>query len=310
MKFASSLRGTSFGLTVLAAVVISCTNGSLGSGGDGAAATANGGSDAQVGGSTGMTAGGTTGGNSACPGAAMYLISDLETQSQWSAWYTTHDATAGGMQTPVGPFAPELATPDLHYAAHTTGTGFTTWGAGLVLNLANAKACLDFSKFTGFKFRAKGPANLIVAAQVPGVLPTTAGGTCATNCYDSHKTTVVLGADFADYTIYWSQLQQGGWGTHVDFQGKDVLLFDFEVGPADMPFNFWIDNVAFVDSAPPNTGAGGTGSGGATGAGGSTSSGGAVGSGGAITNPTRNFADVLSEAQFDQMFPNRNGFYT
>ena len=314
MKFAPRLTSIGLSLSLLAAAIVSCTNGSLGGGGDdGAAATSMGGAGAQVGGASAMPGGSSSnamGGASACPGAATFLISDLEQQSAWSAWYTTHDATAGGMQTPTGPFTAEVSTPDLHYSAHTTGTGFTDWGAGLVLNLASAKACLDFSKFTGFKFRAKGPANLIVAAQVPGVLPPASGGTCMTNCFDSHKTMVVLGSDFADYTLYWSQFQQGGWGTHVDFQGKDVLLFDFEVGPADMPFNFWIDNVAFVDSAPPNMGTGGSGSGGATGGGGATSNGGAVGSGGSTTNPTRNFADVLSEAQFDQMFPNRNGFYT
>jgi predicted chitinase len=319
MNARSSLRSTGFALGLLVAAVASCTNGSLRSaGGDGVGASpASGGANAQTGGATTSGAGASTsggsstmGGASACPGAATYLITDLEQQSQWSAWYTTHDATAGGTQTPSGTFAPEISTAALHYSAHTTGTGFTDWGAGLVLSLAGTRSCYDFSKFTGFKFSAKGPANLIVAAQVPGVLPTTAGGTCTTNCYDSHKTTIVLTSDFADYTLYWDQFKQAGWGTPVDFQGSQVMLFDFEVGPADMPFDFWLDNVSFVDSPPPTMGAGGSGSGGATSAGGATSSGGAVGGAGAPNNPTRNFADVLSEAQFDQMFPNRNGFYT
>ena len=324
MNLCSSLCSTGLVLGLLAAAIMSCTNGSLGSaGGDGAGVTSSsGGAGSSVAGTSATSAtsagaqavGGmsATGGASSCPGAATYLITDLEQSNQWNVWYTTHDATVGGVQTPTGTFAPELSTPDLHYSAHTTGTGFTTWGAGLALNLANAKTCYDLSKFTGFTFTAKGPANLIVAAQVPGVLPTTAGGTCLTNCYDSHETTVVLSSDFAEYTLYWDQFKQAGWGTPVVFEGSQVMLFNFEVGPNDMPFDFWLDNISFVDSAPPSMGTGGSGSGGATGVAGSTSTGGAVGAGGSttVTNPTRDFSTVLTEAQFDQMFPNRNGFYT
>jgi predicted chitinase len=319
MNFASSLRSTGIALGLLAAAVISCTNGSLGDNGEvGAAAgpsSSGGASAAQAGGTSASgaptsTAGTSATGNPACPGAATYLITDLETMSQWNAWQLTNDATPGGTQTPMGAFAPEISNADLHYSAHTTGNGFTNWGAGLVLNLASARKCYDLSKFTGFKFSAKGPARgLIVAAQVPGVLPTTSGGTCATNCFDSHKTSVVLTSDFADYTLYWGQFQQAGWGTPVVFQGTDVQVFDFEVGPADMPFDFWIDNISFIDTPPPTM----TGGGGATGAGGATGVAGSPTTGGGGTGtvaPPRDFSTVLTEDQFNGMFPNRDPFYT
>jgi len=132
-------------------------------------------------------------------------------------------------------------------------------------------------------------------------VPTTSGGTCATNCYDSHKASIVVGAEFAEYTLYWSQFKQAGWGTPADFQSSVINLFDFEV--AEMPFNFWIDDVALTNEPPPISGAGG-----ATGAAGATASAGAGGA--VITNPMGSFADVLSESQFNQMFPDRNGFYS
>ena len=308
MKLVTAFRSTTIAASLIIAAGASCTNG-VATPDDGSNPPSGGGATAQGGGS--VVSGGTSsssggaGGAATCPGAAAYMISDLEQQSQWASWSTSHDMTAGGMQTPAGAFVAEQL-PDGHYAVHTTGTGFTTWGAGVALNTAAAKKCLDFSKFTGVKFRAKGPANLVVAAQVPGVVPVTSGGTCPDNCYDSHKVSVAVGADFAEYTLYWSQFQQAGWGTHADFQGSAVTLLDFEVGPTDMPFNFWIDEVAFTDSLPP-TGGGGSGSGGATGGAGAPSS---AGAGGAVTNPVKNFSDVLSESQFNQMFPNRNGFYT
>ena len=307
MKFAFTLRSTTSLLGLLVAALANCTNGvatrddvgaSAGSGGMSAQSTA--GANAVGGGLVGSA------GASACPGAAAYVISDLEQPAQWTSWSTSHDTTAGGTQSPMGVFAAQQL-PDQHYAVHTSGTGFTTWGAGVALNTAAARKCLDFAKFTGIKFRAKGPATLIVAAQVPGVVPTTSGGTCADNCYDSHKTTINIGAEFADYTLYWSQFVQAGWGTHVDFQGSAVTLLDFEVGPTSMPFDFWVDDVAFTDAPPQNMGGAGAGSGGSTGSAGAPPTAGAAG---AVTNPVRNFADVLTEQQFNQMFPNRNQFYT
>ena len=312
MKFVSAFRSTTLATSLLVAAAASCTNG-LASRDDGnpvltpgaGGSVAQGGAAVGVAGVAAASAGAS--GASACPGAAAYMISDLEQQSQWVYWSTSHDATAGGMQTPAGAFTAEQL-PDQHYAVHTSGTGFTTWGAGVALNTAGAKKCMDFSKFTGVKFRAKGPANLVVAAQIPGVVPTTSGGTCLDNCYDSHKTTIAVGADFAEYTLYWNQFVQAGWGRPAVFQGSAVTLFDFEVGPGDMPFNFWIDEVAFIDTPQSNSGGAGAGSGGSSGVAGAAASGGSGGT--VVTNPVHNFSDVLSEAQFNQMFPNKNGFYT
>ncbi len=319
MKFAPLLRSSGIALGLLTAAIVSCTNGSSddtpiglaaapGSGGSGAGTSATGGSVASGGTTTSTGATTAMGGTSACANAASFQITDLENPAQWNAWSTTNDATAGAMQTPTGAFMAEMSTADLHYSAHTTGTGFTNWGAGLALNLATAKTCYDFSKFTGFKFKGKGPANLTVAAQTTGVLPAPAG-TCTGTCYDSHKTTVTLGADFADYTVYFNQLAQGGWGQSVAFNPKDLVTFIFEVGPADMPFNYWLDNISFIDTPPPGSGAGGSGAGGTTSAGGSTS-GGATGAGGSVVIPVHKFTDLLSEAQFNQIFPNKGPFYT
>lgn len=321
MKFALLLRSSGIALGLLTAAVVSCTNGSSDDSAVGSAAgPSTGGTGAQINNPTGgavssagttvtTTSGGMTasGGTTGC-GTASYTISDLENQAQWNLWSLTNDATAGAMQTPTGVFMAEMSTADLHYSVHTTGNGFTNWGAGVALSLASAKTCYDFSKFTGFKFRGKGPANLTVAAQTTGVLPAPAG-TCTGTCYDSHKTTVTLGADFADYTIYWNQLAQGGWGDHVDFNPKDLVTLIFEVGPGDMPFNYWLDNVAFVDT-PPSSGTGGSGAGGATGAGGSTPVGGATGAGGSIVVPQHKFTDLLTQAEYDQIYPGHGSFYT
>jgi len=306
MNLAHPLRSTAIVLSFLLAAAASCTNGGLtsnpdGAGGTGGATTsANGGTTTMS--SAGMTASagstpvvnGGTGGTTGCP-TGMNVISDLDQNSEWAYWSTTHDTTAGGTQTPAGAFMPEMSTADLHYSAHTTGNGFKDWGAGIALNMKGAHACLDFSKFGGIKFTAKGPANLTVAAQVPGVLPASAGGTCADNCYDSHKTVVAVDGNFGEHTLYWNQFRQAGWGTPADFQSSQILSLIFSVDATQMPFDFWVDNITFVDAQPVGTG-GTTGAGGMTGVGGSP--------------VMHSFSDVVTEAQFNQMFPQKNGFYT
>src|SRR4051794_38531910 len=108
MKFVSLLRSTAFASSLVVALVSSCTNGTLSAGGsDGGAPPASAGATANLGGASTVSSGGSTvatGGASGCSNTATFLISDLEDQAQWKAWYTTHDATAGGAQTPTGPF--------------------------------------------------------------------------------------------------------------------------------------------------------------------------------------------------------------
>lgn len=307
MNTASVFRSSTLVLGLLIGAAASCSSGSAD---DAPAAGTNPGGGAnlagaaQVGGGSGGAPVGA-GGATACPGVAPNSISDLEQPAQYAYWSKSNDATPGAVQTPAGAFVAEML-PDGHYGVHTTGSGFTNWGAGVAVNLAAAKKCFDLTKYTGVKFRAKGPATLTVAAQVPGVVPTTSGGTCADNCYDSHKATVNVGAEWAEYTIPWTQFKQAGWGTPAEFAGSAVNLLDFQAGPG-VTFDFWVDEVAFSD-APPTMGTGGaTGGGGATGSAGSTSGNG--GSAGSVVS-THKFEDVLSEAQFNQMFPQRNQFYS
>ncbi len=310
MKMTLTLRSAG---SAFAAALVACSSGTTGASGDTPLITASGGTGGSgVSGAPVAAAGGSVSasGSSSCSAASPGSINDVSQPADWASWYTTHDATPGAVQMPTGTLMGELFPGTQNYAAHTTGNGFIDWGAGLALSLTSARTCLDFAKFTGIKFRAKGPANLIVAAQVPGVLPVTSGGTCASNCYDSHKTTVTVGSDFSEHTLYWSQFVQAGWGTPVTFLSSAVTLFDFEVGPTDMPFDFWIDDVSFVDTPPPTSGTGAGGSAGVSGGGGAAGAPTSGGAAGVPLNPMRNFGDVLSEAQFNQMFPNRNPFYS
>src|SRR5262249_25593922 len=80
-------------------------------------------------------------------------------------WYTFNDMTVGGVQVPPAGanFIPDLipggGQNGSTRAAHTTGSGFTTWGAGMGFDLNNngmTKLPYNAGAFTGISFWGKG----------------------------------------------------------------------------------------------------------------------------------------------------------
>jgi hypothetical protein len=133
-------------------------------------------------------------------------------------WYVYNDESASGTQTPPSNnFAPTAMGADgSAFAARTTGSGFTVWGAGMGFDL-NAppqdgapKGSFDASGFTGIAFKAKGSVAIRVLVQTAGVLPTAMGGTCTpgtaagTECEDAHGKDVSLTTTWKEYQVPWT----------------------------------------------------------------------------------------------------------
>jgi hypothetical protein len=258
------------------------------------------GAGTQVAGST-SSGGGTTGAggsapNANCPGG--FVVDTLENQALWGNWFPFNDATAGGTQSPVGAFMAEQdpALPALGYVAHTSGDGYTNWGAGLGLNLKGVEGCFDKSQTNGLKFKAKGSGYLTIAAIVPGTVPPANGGTCMGGdlCFDTHKIAIPLQADWLQYEIDFDDLRQTGWGEAATFDPAQTMTFQFSM--TQMPFDFWMDDVEFRQGTyvPPDIPMGGSG-----------------GTGGTPEIPiTGVLADTLKAETFNGMFPGKNSFYT
>jgi hypothetical protein len=172
-------------------------------------------------------------------------------------WFTVNDQSEGSKVTPVGDFKPELlpdGKPENRFAAHFTAEGQKTWGATFSTSMHFVKEGLkcpfNAGAFAGLKFRAKGPGRIEVAIPLPETVQAEAGGVCTERCYDTHRKTIFLTDEWAEYTVEWSQVQQGGWGAEVRFDPERILGINFVVGVADVPANFWIDDVAFTPKAP------------------------------------------------------------
>jgi hypothetical protein len=173
----------------------------------------------------------------------------LMQQGRSGVWFTYNDATPGGVQTPM-PGAPCL--PDLipggtvcdTRAAHTSGGGFTIWGAGMGLLLLNTKP-YDASMYHGIMFSARS-----ASAFVRVNLPTSAtegvayGGACVQQCEDHFGIDIMPTSAWQEFKIAFADLGQLGWGAAARFDPKTVIAVEFLISPTPK-FDVWIDDVSF-----------------------------------------------------------------
>jgi hypothetical protein len=197
------------------------------------------------------------------------MIDDLEdgddaiitTAERSGDWYTFNDATSGEQNPdPDGEFVPESGGPDgSSYAVHTTGSGWTEWGAGIGLDLNGAdpadpgasKGVFDATGFEGIAFWAKGNVSLWVMLTVFDVLAEDEGGGCVPGtgdgeaCDNGHGSSVTLTDEWAQYAVTFDSIaQEEGWGQEIDFSAADIVSILFQTGPNDT-FDYWIDEIGF-----------------------------------------------------------------
>jgi expansin (peptidoglycan-binding protein) len=179
-------------------------------------------------------------------------------KGQWTAY---NDSSAGATQTPAGGRAvnPEAGgAGGSGYAAHTSGSGFSEWGAGMDFNNpgsgASSRLPFDASSYQGISFKATGSGTVRVELPIPSTTDSAGGGTCVDGCFDTHGKSITVQSEWTEHTISFTQLEQEGWGTATSFDASKLLGLAFKVpGSADAPaeFDFWIDDVRFVDEAGP-----------------------------------------------------------
>lgn len=263
------------------------TTGATSSGGSGPASAGTnatpGGSPSSSGGTpgaSGSVSASGSGSGSEMPGTACSavdptaLISDFETgkaevaatAGRDGSWFLYNDGT--GTQMPVKipntPLAAEAGGAcSSAYAFHTTGTGFTVWGAGIGTDFApksgEARTLYDLSAYSGIALRAKAAATTPVRVSISDINTAPEGLVCEdttdnTNparCGDYFGAEVTVGAEFADFTIKFSDMKQRGWGLPVaaGFDKTKAYTLRLQVkGSAQAPANFdlWLDDIRLV----------------------------------------------------------------
>jgi expansin (peptidoglycan-binding protein) len=183
------------------------------------------------------------------------ILSVAGRSGQWTAY---NDATAGGTQTPKGSATPAAGGANSSgFALHTTGSGFTSWGAGVQLDFnntgggASSRMPFNASAYQGVSFYAKGSGAVRVELPTLATTDSAGGGTCTTDCLNSHGQSITLTADWTLITVPFAKVAQEDWGTPAAFDASTLLGLAFKVpGSSDAPatFDFWIDDLKFAST--------------------------------------------------------------
>ncbi len=171
-------------------------------------------------------------------------------------WYTYNDATTGATQTPSAgsSFLPETIPGGRDAstkAAHTSGSGFTTWGAGMAFDLNNAggsatKGTHSAAGFSGITFFAKASGSLALRVNVSTAATDPVGAICSgAKCNDHFGSSITLSTTWTAYTLAFKDIKQQGWGTPATFDATKLIGLQFQVDKSTT-FDFWVDDVAFV----------------------------------------------------------------
>lgn len=201
------------------------------------------------------------------PAPSKTLIDDMEdpekgpsiipSSGRVGVWYTFNDETPDGIQTPAAdafePDVLEVPREGSQYAARTTGSGFTDWGAGFGFDLKNdglSKLPYDASGFQGIKFWAIAGdySTTQVWVGFSDINTDPEGGNCK-ECNDFFGLEIALKAgEWTEHTLYFADTAQREFGDPVE-AGLDAstlfaIQFTFEAGET---FDVWIDDVEFIE---------------------------------------------------------------
>jgi hypothetical protein len=136
-----------------------------------------------------------------------------------------------------------------HYAVHTSGQGFTVWGAGIGISL-RVKQPYDASGYAGISFWARrGPSSSpSLRLAVPDSQTSPLAGHCETDsCHDDFGFEFELSEDFDYYSFTWEQMVARNWSaTYVpSIDASQLYNIQFQVDQFN-DFDFWIDDLSFL----------------------------------------------------------------
>ncbi len=200
------------------------------------------------------------------PGQLLEPIDDMEdgdgsiefTAGRAGLWFAFNDHT--GTQEPdifaesflMGKIEPPRQ--GSRFAAHTRGSGFTEWGAGLGLDL-RVQQPYDASGYAGISFWARRTTSdaLTVQLAIPDSATSPLGKQCdieAELCHDDFGKLIDLTEEWAYYHYTWAEMTARDW-SEQSYRGvesinpKKVYGIRFQVEKF-IDFDFWIDDLSFM----------------------------------------------------------------
>ena len=161
------------------------------------------------------------------------------------SWYAYNDTTSSQIGPVMVTLFPERE--QSLYAVFTSGSGFSSWGAGIGLVL-NGQCPFNAAKYQGISFYAWAGNAVDVPVRfninTAEVTPVENGGVCRASCWDSHGIEITIIDDWRFFEIPFWELSQLGFGPSVPFNPSQLMAVQFQI-PAYQDFELWIDDVSF-----------------------------------------------------------------
>ncbi|HWO08779.1 MAG TPA: hypothetical protein VNN80_04845 [Polyangiaceae bacterium] len=173
---------------------------------------------------------------------------DTTTLDGFGGWYTFNDGTKGAVQLPedIADLVEPGGPADSDFAARTSGSGFTAWGAGLGVSLGCPRSVAPFAGVQ-FSVREEGPRPFSVELVTLDTLAKEFGGMCTGKGCNAHFAFPLAVAEERWYecSVRFEDLAQPCWGEQVDLDLEEVLGLQFHyAGPE--AFDMTVDDVRFA----------------------------------------------------------------
>jgi hypothetical protein len=136
----------------------------------------------------------------------------------------------------------------MHFTGKTDNSD--TWGAALGINFLATGKFYDASKYAGIAFKIKSSKpNTDVRFKVLDVNTHPDGGGCSKQCFNAFGRELILGTEWRDVKLMWSELtQQSDWGDirppMIDF--TKVKDLEWQLWPG-VDFDVWVDDVQLLE---------------------------------------------------------------
>jgi hypothetical protein len=187
------------------------------------------------------------------------LIDDLEDGNALAApfdgrngsWFVGK-AEHATIEIPNGAAKPSAGgAPGSKHGMHFAGKTDTSdpWGAAVGVNLLANGGFYDASKYAGIAFKIKSAKpGLDVRLKLLDANTHPDGGQCSKECFNAFGRELILGTEWQDVSLMWSELtQQSDWGNPrppmiAANKLKDV---EWQIWPGN-DFDIWIDDVHFI----------------------------------------------------------------
>lgn len=167
-------------------------------------------------------------------------------------WYVNNDGTGeqapspgderrGLIQGPGSPNSPK-------HALHTSGAGFTRWGAFAAahLNASRSRACVyDLSRHAGLHLSVKGEGTLRVNLGAAPTTPIVDDGACGTDACSDYGKSLELTSDWQSLDVSFAELEQPAWATPAPLELENALRISFWAEGGEL--DFWLDDLRFYE---------------------------------------------------------------